>query len=311
MPPTDDRTATTRIRITDVGPRDGLQNEKTVVPAVAKIAFVNALSRCGLAEIEVSSFVSSRWIPQLGDAAEVFAGIERRPGVLYSALVPNAKGLESALAAGVDKLAVFTAASETFARKNINATIAESIERFRPLVAGAKAAGKPVRGYISCVVACPYEGPIAPAAVADVARRLLDLAVDEIDLGETVGVAVPTDIERLYDGLAKVIAPVATTLHLHDTRGTALACLLKAVDIGVRSFDASAGGLGGCPYAPGAAGNVATEDVVYCLSKMGFDTGVDLARLVEAGRVIEATLGHPLAGRTFRVESAREKTCEA
>ena len=291
------------IRITDVGPRDGLQNEKHLVATADKVAFINALSHSGVAEIEVSSFVSAKWVPQLSDAAEVFASIERRPGVVYSALVPNLKGLASAAECGVEKVAVFTAASETFTQRNINASLAESIERFKPVVEQARRHGMTIRAYISCAIACPYEGPIAPTAVADVARRLLDLGVDELDLGDTIGVAAPTDIDRLYDAIATVVAPVETTLHLHDTRGTALACLLRAIDCGVCSFAASTGGLGGCPYAPGAAGNLATEDVVYCLDRMGLETGIALDRLVAAGGIIERALGRRLPGRVFQAET--------
>lgn len=299
--PTAEQTA---VRITEVGPRDGLQNEHQAVSTLDKIAFIDALSRSGVAEIEVSSFVSAKWVPQLGDAAEVFAGIQRRPGVVYSALVPNLKGYEAAASCDLRKIALFTAASESFNRRNINASIAESIERFAPVIRCAKTDGLIVRGYISCAVACPYEGAIAPRAVADVARRLVDLGVDEIDLGETIGVAAPTDISRLYDAVGQVVAPAHTALHLHDTRGTALACLLRALELGVRSFDGSAGGLGGCPYAPGAAGNLATEDVVYCLSRMGVETGVDLSRLVEAGAIIERALGRPLPGRVYQAETS-------
>lgn len=293
-----------RIRITDVGPRDGLQNEKHPVATADKIAFINALSHSGVAEIEVSSFVSAKWVPQLADAAEVFAAIERCPGVVYSALVPNLRGLASAAECGVQKIAVFTAASETFNQRNINASIAESIERFEPVIEQARLHHMTIRAYISCAIACPYEGPIAPAAVADVAQRLLDLGVDELDLGDTIGVAAPTDINRLYDAIEFVIPPHETTLHLHDTRGTALACLLAAIERGVTSFDASTGGLGGCPYAPGAAGNIATEDVVYCLDRMGMETGVNLDRLTEAGSIIERALNRRLPGRVFQAETS-------
>lgn len=293
-----------RIRITDVGPRDGLQNEKQPVATADKIAFINALSHSGVAEIEVSSFVSPRWVPQLGDAAEVLAAIERHPGVVYSALVPNLKGLASAVECGVEKIAVFTAASETFTQRNINTSVAESIERFRPVVDQARLQRMTIRAYISCAIACPYEGPTAPAAVADVAKRLLDLGVDELDLADTIGVAAPTDINRLYDGLQSVVAPHETTLHLHDTRGTALTCLLAAIERGVTSFDASTGGLGGCPYAPGAAGNIATEDVIYCLDRMGRETGVSLDRLVAAGLIVQQALGRRLPGRVFQAETS-------
>jgi len=293
-----------RVRITEVGPRDGLQNERAItISAATKIAFVDALSRSGVAEIEVSSFVSPKWVPQLADAAEVFAGIERNPEIAYSALVPNLRGLEAAVTAGADKISIFTAASESFNRRNINASIEESVARLAPVVAEAEKAGRPVRGYVSCVVACPYEGPIAPAGVATVVQRLLDLGVDEIDLGETIGAAAPTDILRLYDALAAVVQPASTTLHMHDTRGTGLACVLAAMrEFGVSSFDASAGGLGGCPYAPGAAGNLATEDLVYCLERMDIDTGVDLDALLAADAVIARAFGsdRPLPGRTLR-----------
>ncbi len=296
------------IRITDVGPRDGLQNESTVLPVEAKVALVNTLARAGVAEVEVSSFVSPKWVPQLGDAADVFARIERIEDVVYSALVPNERGMERALeahAAGkLDKIAVFTAASETFARKNTNASIAETIARFRPVAAQARRAGLAVRAYVSCVVACPYEGPITPDAVRAVTEQLLDIGADEIDLGETIGVAAPSDIDALYDGLDGVLAPADSTLHLHDTRGGALACAMRALQLGVRSFDGSCGGLGGCPYAPGAAGNLATEDLVYMAERMGIRTGVDLGRLVDAGAQIGAALGRELPGRVLRASIA-------
>lgn len=285
------------IRITDVGPRDGLQNEKAIIDVADKVAYIDALSASGVAEVEVTSFVSPKWVPQLADAAEVLSRITRRPGVLFSALVPNEAGLDRALEAKVDKVAVFTAASETFARRNTNATIAETMDRFRPVVTRAKASGLAVRGYISCVVACPFEGAMAPAKVRHVASRLLDLGVDEIDLGETIGVAVPVDIERLYDGLAGLLTPAQTTLHLHDTRGTALVCADRALRLGVASFDASCGGLGGCPYAPGAAGNLATEDLVYYCDRMGVATGVRLEGLLEAAARIAPALKRDLTSR--------------
>jgi hydroxymethylglutaryl-CoA lyase len=221
------------IRINEVGPRDGLQNEKAIVRTDVKVELIDLLSQTGVAEIEVSSFVSPKWVPQLADADDVFSKINRREGVLYSALVPNLKGFERALQAHVDKISIFASASETFSQKNINATIAESIDRFVPLIAEAKQARLPIRGYISCVVACPYEGPVDPIAVRELAQRLIDLGVDEIDLGETIGVAVPTDIEFLYDELDGLLDPVQTTLHLHNTRGTALACAYRALQLGV------------------------------------------------------------------------------
>jgi len=290
------------IRITEVGPRDGLQNEPKTVSVDDKVRFVNLLSQAGAAEIEVSSFVSPKWVPQLGDAAEVFARIERKAGVVYSALVPNEKGLDGALEASVDKVSVFTAASESFSRKNTNATIDETIERFRPVVQRAKDAGLPVRGYISCVVQCPYEGPIAPQKVRNVATKLLDLGVEELDVGETIGIAAPPEIERVYAGLDGVVAPNETTLHMHDTRGTALACIVRAMELGVTSFDASAAGIGGCPFAPGAAGNVATDDLVHLCQRMGIDTGVELAKLFEADRHIAAVLGRGLRSAVFNAD---------
>jgi isopropylmalate/homocitrate/citramalate synthase len=290
------------IRITEVGPRDGLQNEAAIVSIEDKVRFVDLLSAAGAAEIEVSSFVSSKWVPQLGDAAEVLARIKRAAGVVYSALVPNEKGLDGALKAKVDKIAVFTAASETFSQRNTNASIAETLERFRGVIERAKQSQLPVRAYVSCVVQCPYEGPITPMQVRGVAQQLLDLGADEIDLGETIGVAVPTDIERLYEGLDGVLSPGESTLHLHDTRGTALACAVKAMELGVQSFDASCGGLGGCPYAPGAAGNLASDDLVYLCQRMGVDAGVELSKLFAASRHIAAALGRGLRSRVFEAD---------
>jgi hydroxymethylglutaryl-CoA lyase len=295
-----------QIRITEVGPRDGLQNEAIAVPTDVKIAFIDLLSSSGVSEIEVSSFVSPKWVPQLGDAADVFRRIQRKPGVVYSALVPNEKGLDAAMELGErvrpDKIAVFTAASETFSRKNTNATIAETLDRFKPVIQRAKPHMK-VRAYISCAVACPYEGPTNPAKVRDLAERLLALGVDEIDVGDTIGVAVPTDIELLFESLDGLLAPSQTTLHLHDTRGTALACAYRALQLGVQSFDTSCGGIGGCPYAPGAAGNLATEDLTYMLENMQVKTGVDRARLMQAARHISAALRRPLPGRVYSAES--------
>lgn len=307
------------IRVTEVGPRDGLQNEKTVLATEQKVQFVNLLSRAGADEIEVSSFVSPKWVPQLGDAAEVFRAIERHEGIVYSALVPNIKGLERALnlepPARPDKIALFTAASETFTRKNTNASIDETLERFKPVIELAREERLPVRAYISCAVACPYEGPIDPVAVSALVRKLLDLGIDptapiagDIDLGETIGVATPTDIERLYDELDGVIEPEDTTLHLHDTRGTALACAYAAMMIGVHQFDASCAGLGGCPYAPGAAGNLATEDLVYLSQHMDSASRIDLERQFKAARFIRDVLDRPLPGKVFSVDGAAHES---
>lgn len=271
------------IRITEVGPRDGLQNERTPIPTADKIRFIDMLSATGVAEIEVSSFVPAKWVPQLGDADAVFAGIVRAPGVVYSALVPNERGLDGALAARAGKVAVFAAASEGFSQRNTNGSVEEVLARLSPVVARARAAGLPVRGYVSCVVRCPFDGDVAPSQVERVCARLLELGCDEIDLGDTIGAATVDGIERLYEGLRGTIAPSSTTLHLHDTRGAAVACALAAARLGVRSFDASAGGLGGCPYAPGAPGNVATESLVEALHGAGYATGVSTAKVRQAG----------------------------
>jgi hydroxymethylglutaryl-CoA lyase len=272
-----------RIRITEVGPRDGLQNERTPIPTADKIRFIDMLSQTGVDEIEVSSFVPAKWVPQLGDADAVFAGITRVPNIVYSALVPNERGLDAALAAGAGKVAVFVAASEGFSQRNTNGTIDDVLARIAPVATRARAAGLPVRGYVSCVIRCPFDGDITPQQVARVCARLGELGCDEIDLGDTIGAATVAGIERLYEGLRGTVAPGGTTLHLHDTHGAALACALAAAQLGVRSFDASAGGLGGCPYAPGAPGNVATEALVEALHAAGYTTGVDAAGVRNAG----------------------------
>jgi hydroxymethylglutaryl-CoA lyase len=269
-----------RIRIVEVGPRDGLQNQPALVPTAVKVAFVDALSEAGFDEIEASSFVSPKWVPQLADAAEVFRRIRRRPGVRYSALVPNREGLERALEAGVDKVAVFTAASETFTRKNINASIAESLERFRPVVA---ASPLPVRGYVSTAFHCPFEGPVDPAAALDVASRLIDLGVAELSIGDTIGRASPDQVRRLLEILLPRFGADRLALHFHDTYGRAPANARASADLGIRIFDASAGGIGGCPYAPGAAGNVATEALVELFAGQ---TGIDREKLAEAVAVV-------------------------
>jgi hydroxymethylglutaryl-CoA lyase len=279
------------IRIVEVGPRDGLQNEQVAVPTAIKVAFIDALSATGIPEIEASAFVSPKWIPQLADAGEVFQGIARRPGVTYSALVPNEQGLERALAARADKVAVFTAASETFNRKNINASIAESIARFKPVVAGARAAGVPVRGYLSTAFYCPYEGAITPAQVLPVVAALVELGIDDLSIGDTVGKAVPADVHALLDQLLPVVPAARIALHFHDTYGHAVDNVVAGYARGVRTFDASAGGIGGCPYAPGAAGNVATEAVVAALRTAGAEVPVDLAALAAARAVIWPAIG--------------------
>ncbi len=294
----------TRVRVVEVGPRDGLQNESAAIPTATKIAFIDALSAAGFAEIEATSFVAPGRIPQLTDAEEVMRGITRREGCAYTALVPNERGLDRALAAGVTRLAVFTAASESFNRKNIGATIAESIERFRPVVERGRREGLSIRGYISTAFVCPYEGPIDPSRVAEVAKLLRELGVDEISIGDTIGAAVPSDVDRVLDALAPILPLGQTALHLHDTRGTALANVLRGLERGVAIFDASAGGLGGCPYAPGAGGNLATEDLLYMLHGLGIETGIDVAALDRASSIIESALETQLPSKVRRAGGA-------
>ena len=278
------------VKIVEVGPRDGLQNETVPIPTRTKIAFVDALSASGVGEVEVSAFVSRRRVPQLGDAEEVFAGIVRRPGVVYSALVPNELGLDRALSAGVGKVAVFTAASETFTRRNIHATIAESLRRFAPVVSRARRERLPVRGYLSAAFWCAYEGRMEPHAVRDLFRRLVDLGVDEVSIADTVGRATPDDVKRLLDLLLPCCPADRVAMHFHDTYGRAVANVLASWACGIRTFDSSAGGLGGCPFAPGATGNVATEAVVQALEALGVRVGVDRRRLVGARRLLDPYL---------------------
>ncbi len=283
------------VRIYEVGPRDGLQNEAAPIPTDAKLRFIELLAIAGLREIETTSFVSPRAIPQLADADDLMARLERRPGVRYPALVPNERGLQRAEQAGVDAVCVFTAASEEFTRHNINMSIDESIDAFRPVVSGARRRGWWSRGYVSTAFGCPYQGEVDAAAVVDVAHRLLDLGVDELSIGDTIGVAAPSDVRRVVGALLEAgIGAERLAMHFHDTRGTALANVATALDLGVRCFDASAGGTGGCPYAPGAAGNLATEDLVYLLDREGFSHGVDLDALLEAARHVSTVLGRSL-----------------
>jgi len=287
-----------RVLVTEVGPRDGLQNERLPVPTEAKVAFVRALLAAGLRDIEVSSFVRPDLVPQLADAAEVFRALGPAPaGRTYGALVPNERGLEGALAAGVGKISVFTAASETFSQRNVNASIAESLTRFAPVARGARGAGKTLRGYVSTAVACPFEGPIAPAAVVDVVKRLLDLGCDEISVGDTIGAGTPGEVARLIEALLPSLRAERLVLHFHDTRGMAVANVLASLRLGVFRFDASAGGLGGCPFAHGAAGNLATEDLVFLLDGLNIEHGIDLEPLKAASAGLIAHVGHPLASR--------------
>ena len=279
------------VELCEVGPRDGLQNERRIVPVEDKLRYIALLAAAGFREIEATSFVSPKWVPQLADAEQVLpAAIAAHPGTLFSVLVPNEKGLERALACGARKVSVFTAASEGFARRNINATVAESIERFRPVVARAHAAGVAVRGYVSCVVACPYDGPVAPEAVREVCARLVDAGVDELDLGDTIGVAHPDEIERVLAACAAVRPMGELVLHLHDTQGRAVACADRALSVGVRRFDGSAGGIGGCPYAPGARGNIATEALLRLCESRGYRPSIDGEALGEAARFIAGVL---------------------
>jgi hydroxymethylglutaryl-CoA lyase len=280
-----------------VGPRDGLQNEKATVPTADKIAFVDLLSKAGHSVIEVSAFVSPKWVPQMGDAAGVFAGITRRPGVRYTALVPNRAGLDRAIAAGVTEIGVFAAASETFSLRNLNQTIDASLATYRDVCAGALEAGLRVRGYLSTCFGCPFEGAVPPARVADVAARLADLGVFEVAISDTIGVAHPGQVPIVLDAVTARLPLNQTALHFHDTRGTALANVLSGLEYGVATYDSSAGGLGGCPFAPGAAGNLATEDLVYMLDGLGIETGISLPRVIDASRFIESKLDHPLPSR--------------
>ncbi len=292
-----------KARITEVGPRDGLQNEPGTIPTETKVRFVDALSEAGYEEIEVSAFVSAERVPQLADAEEVFARIRRRAGTLYSALVPNERGLERALHAKVGKIAVFTAASETFNRKNVNASIQESIERFRPVVEGARNHSIPVRGYVSTAFWCPYEGKIAPERVVDVVQRLQDIGVDEISIGDTIGKAVPVEVMALLDRLLDHLDQDRLVMHFHDTYGTAIANVLASYDRGISAFDASAGGLGGCPFAPGASGNVATEDLIWALTRTGATVPPDLDRVRAASDLLASALGRPLRSRVHEALS--------
>ena len=283
------------VRIYEVGPRDGLQNETAPIPTEAKLRFIELLADAGLREIEVTSFVSPRAIPQLADAGELMSRLERRPGMRYPVLVPNSRGLERAEAAGAEAVCVFTAASEPFTRANINMTIAESIDAFKPVLARARERGWWTRGYVSTAFGCPYQGDVGEAAVVGVALQLLELGVEELSVGDTIGVAGPADVRRVVRALLGAgIDTERLTMHFHDTRGTALANVSAAIDLGIRCFDASTGGTGGCPYAPGAAGNLATEDLVYMLDREGLSHGVDLDRLIVAARYISGALGRPL-----------------
>ncbi|KAJ2769560.1 hypothetical protein IWQ56_002504 [Coemansia nantahalensis] len=293
------------VKIVEVGPRDGLQNEKVPVPTSTKVSLINRLAEAGLSVVEATSFVSPKWVPQMGDAKEVMAGIRRRPGVSYPVLTPNIKGLEAAIAAGAEEVAIFGAASESFSQRNINCSIAESLQRFAAVAEKAKGAGLRVRGYVSCVAGCPYEGAIDPEAVADVAKALADLGCYEISLGDTIGVGRPSEMRAMINAVARKVPVERLAVHCHDTYGQALANIYASLECGIRTVDSSVAGLGGCPYAKGATGNVATEDVVYMLEGCGFDTGVDLRALALTGEWISAELGRPSGSRVARALLAK------
>lgn len=294
-----------QVRIVEVGPRDGLQNEPGIVPTPVKIGLIDRLSECGLRTIEAGAFVSAGWVPQMADSAQVLAGIRRHPGVAYPVLVPNMKGFEAALAAGAGEVAVFTAASETFSRRNINCSIEGSLARFAPVCEAARAEGVRVRGYVSCVAGCPYEGAVPPRSVASVARRLLELGCYEISLGDTIGVGTPRAIQAMLGAVSEQVPLARLAVHFHDTYGQALANIYAALQFGIAVVDSSVSGLGGCPYARGATGNVATEDVVYLMNGLEIETSVDLENLHAAGRYICAELGREPASRVARALAAR------
>lgn len=294
-----------KVRIVEVGPRDGLQNEKQTIPTTVKVELINRLAEAGLQSIEVGAFVSPKWVPQMADSAKVFAAIKKLPKVSYPVLTPNMQGFEAALAAGATEVSVFAAASETFSQKNTNCSIAESLERFRPVAEAAKAANIKVRGYVSCVLGCPYEGEIAPLAVADVAQALFEMGCYEISLGDTIGAGTPEKTKAMLEAVARRVPLKKLAGHFHDTWGMAIANIYAALQSGIAVFDSSIAGLGGCPYAPGATGNVATEDVVWLLQGCGIDCGVDLVALVDTGAWISAKLGREPASRVTRAVLAR------
>jgi hydroxymethylglutaryl-CoA lyase len=293
------------VRIVEVGPRDGLQNEKREVPTAVKLELIERLADAGLPAVEATAFVSPKWIPQMADHTEVLERIKRKPGVSYPVLTPNLKGFEAARAAGATEVAIFGAASEAFSKKNINCSIAESLERFRPVAEAAKAAGVKVRGYVSCVLGCPYEGEIQPAAVADVAGALYEMGCYEISLGDSIGTGTPGRTKAMIEACAKRVPLEKLAGHYHDTYGQALANIYASYEVGVRTFDSSVAGLGGCPYAAGASGNVATEDVVYMMEGLGVRTGVDLKRLIAIGRWICDVLGRPYSAKAGLAISAK------
>ena len=295
-----------KVSIVDVGPRDGLQNEKGEVPTAIKLELIERLADAGIRSVEATAFVSPKWIPQMADHTEVLERIRRKPGVSYPVLTPNLKGFEAAKAAGATEVAVFGAASEAFSKRNINCSIAESLERFQPVVDAARASGIKVRGYISCVVACPYEGDIKPGKVADVAGALYDMGCYEISLGDTIGAATPGKTQAMIQACVKRVPVDKLAGHYHDTYGQALANIYASMELGIATFDSSVSGLGGCPYAKGASGNVATEDVVYMLQGLGIETGIDLDKLVDTGLWISSFLGRTTGSKSARAIAAKK-----
>ena len=300
-------TLPSHVRIVEVGPRDGLQNEKAKVPTAAKLELIERLADAGLPAVEATAFVSPKWIPQMADHTEVLERIRRKPGVDYPVLTPNLKGFEAARAAGATEVAIFGAASESFSRKNINCSIAESLERFRQVADAARAAGVRLRGYVSCVLGCPYEGEVAPQKVAEVAGALAEMGCYEVSLGDTIGVGTPGKTQAMLEAVARRVPIGRLAGHYHDTYGQALANIYASLERGVATFDASVAGLGGCPYAAGASGNVATEDVVYMLQGLGIETGIDLERLVDIGQWISGVLGREPSSKAGRAIAAKRR----
>ncbi|REL32486.1 hydroxymethylglutaryl-CoA lyase [Thalassotalea euphylliae] len=293
------------VKLVEVGPRDGLQNEAKLISGADKIALINRLTDAGLSYIEAGSFVSPKWVPQMATSTEVCQGIDKKAGVTYAALTPNFKGFEAALAAGVEEVAIFGAASEAFSQKNINCSISESLERFSPVVASAQAHGIKVRGYVSCVLGCPYEGEIAPEKVANVAKTLVEMGCYEVSLGDTIGVGTPASVKRMLTEVTKQVPINKLAVHFHDTYGQAVANIYCALQLGISVVDSSVGGLGGCPYAEGASGNVATEDVLYLLNGHGISTGVDLDKLIEISWFISDKLGRPPMSKVANALASR------
>lgn len=298
------------VELVDVSPRDGLQNIAQAIPTSTKLELIERLADAGLRRIEATAFVSPQWVPQMADASAVLQGLRPRPGLRYPVLVPNLKGFDAALEAGATEIAIFTAASETFSRKNTNASVAESLKRLQPVVAAAQALEIPVRGYVSCVAGCPFEGHVAPAGVARVALELIQMGCYEVSLGDTTGVGTPGSIVPMLEACLKDIPATRLAGHYHDTRGMAIANIYTSLQLGLQVFDTAVAGLGGCPYAPGAAGNVATEDVLYLLQGLGIETGVDMDKLLAAGDFISAQLGRENGSRLARSRTERKATCQ-